>query len=37
MSIATDESHCNSFVLAPICFISKAKYFYSGNISITPS
>ena len=28
MSIATDESHCNSFVLVPICFISKAKYFY---------
>jgi outer membrane protein assembly complex protein YaeT len=28
MSIATDQSHCNSFVLRPICVISKAKYFY---------
>jgi outer membrane protein insertion porin family len=27
-NIATDQSHCNSFVLRPICFISKAKYFY---------
>ncbi len=28
MSIATDQSHCNSFVLTPFCWISKAKYFY---------
>lgn len=28
VSIATDRSHCNSFVLVPICWISKAKYFY---------
>jgi outer membrane protein insertion porin family len=28
MSIATDQSHCNSLVLKPICVISKSKYFY---------
>ncbi len=28
LSIATDVSHCNSFILRPICLISKAKYFY---------
>jgi outer membrane protein assembly complex protein YaeT len=27
-SIATDRSHCVTVVLTPICFISKAKYFY---------
>jgi outer membrane protein insertion porin family len=28
LSIATDQSHCNSVILRPICFISKSKYFY---------
>lgn len=28
MNIATDESGCNSFILVPICWISKSKYFY---------
>jgi len=28
LNIATDQSHCNSFILRPICVISKAKYFY---------
>jgi outer membrane protein insertion porin family len=27
-NIATDESQCNSFILVPICWISKSKYFY---------
>lgn len=27
-NIATDRSHCVTLVLTPICFISKAKYFY---------
>ena len=27
-SIATDKSHCVTMVLTPICFISKAHYFY---------
>ncbi|MBA3340762.1 MAG: BamA/TamA family outer membrane protein [Gemmatimonadaceae bacterium] len=27
-SIATDASHCVSVVLTPVCWISKAKYFY---------
>ncbi|MDQ3673100.1 MAG: hypothetical protein M3365_01825, partial [Gemmatimonadota bacterium] len=28
-SIHTTASHCNSFVLKPFCWISKAKYFYT--------
>jgi outer membrane protein assembly complex protein YaeT len=28
LSIATDQSHCASFILTPICWISKTKYFY---------
>jgi outer membrane protein insertion porin family len=28
-SISTTSSHCNSFVLVPFCWISKAKYFYT--------
>lgn len=28
-SIYTTASHCNSFILKPFCWISKAKYFYS--------
>src|ERR1035437_8104363 len=28
LSISTDQSHCASFILAPICLISKTKYFY---------
>ena len=28
-SIATTRSHCNSFILKPFCWISKAKYFYT--------
>jgi outer membrane protein insertion porin family/translocation and assembly module TamA len=28
LNIATDRSHCVTVVLTPICFISKAKYFY---------
>ena len=27
-SIATEESHCRSLLLKPICLISKARYFY---------
>ena len=27
-NIATDKSHCVTLVLTPICFISKAHYFY---------
>ena len=27
-SIATEESHCRSLLLKPICWISKARYFY---------
>ena len=30
-SISTTSSHCNSFVLVPFCWISKAKYFYTRN------
>ena len=29
LSIATDQSHCVSLILSPICFISKTRYFYS--------
>ncbi|MEX2110222.1 MAG: BamA/TamA family outer membrane protein [Gemmatimonadaceae bacterium] len=28
-SIHTTASHCNSFILKPFCWISKAKYFYT--------
>ncbi|HLA13767.1 MAG TPA: hypothetical protein VJZ25_01975, partial [Gemmatimonadaceae bacterium] len=28
-SIHTTESHCNSFILKPFCWISKSKYFYT--------
>ena len=28
MSVATDRSHCSSFVLKAICLINKSKYFY---------
>ena len=28
LSIATDRSHCSSFILKPICLINKSKYFY---------
>ena len=28
MSVATDRSHCTTFVLKPICLINKSKYFY---------
>jgi outer membrane protein assembly complex protein YaeT len=28
-SIYTTASHCNSFILKPFCWISKAKYFYT--------
>ncbi len=28
-SVSTSESHCNSFILKPACWISKAKYFYT--------
>jgi outer membrane protein insertion porin family/translocation and assembly module TamA len=28
-NIHTTASHCNSFILKPFCWISKAKYFYS--------
>ncbi len=29
LSIATDQSHCASLLLAPVCFISKTRYFYT--------
>ena len=29
LSIATDQSHCVSLLLAPICLIGKTKYFYT--------
>ncbi len=29
LSIATDQSHCVSLILRPICAISKTRYFYS--------
>ena len=29
LSIATDQSHCVSIILSPICWISKTKYFYA--------
>src|SRR5665647_3650936 len=29
LSIATDQSHCVSMLLAPICWISKTRYFYT--------
>jgi len=28
-SVSTTASHCNSFILKPFCWISKAKYFYT--------
>jgi outer membrane protein assembly factor BamA len=28
-NIYTTPSHCNSFILKPFCWISKAKYFYT--------
>jgi outer membrane protein assembly complex protein YaeT len=28
LSISTDQSHCASFILVPICLISKTRYFY---------
>jgi outer membrane protein insertion porin family len=28
-SVYTTASHCNSFFLAPFCWVSKAKYFYT--------
>lgn len=28
-SVATTASHCNSFILKPFCWISKAKYLYT--------
>jgi outer membrane protein insertion porin family len=28
LSIATDRSHCTSFILTPICFFSKSRLFY---------
>src|SRR6266540_1887590 len=30
-SIATDQSHCNSVILKPVCWISKSKYVYTKN------
>lgn len=29
LSIATDQSHCVSLLLSPICWISKTRYFYT--------
>src|ERR1019366_10723265 len=29
MNLATDQSHCVSLFLAPICWISKTRYFYT--------
>jgi outer membrane protein assembly factor BamA len=31
LSIATDQSHCVSLLLAPICWIGKTRYFYTRN------
>jgi len=28
-NIYTTSSHCNSFLLVPFCWISKAKYLYT--------
>jgi outer membrane protein insertion porin family len=30
-SVYTTSSHCNSFILVPFCWISKAKYFFTKN------
>lgn len=29
LSISTDQSHCVSLILSPICWISKTRYFYA--------
>ena len=29
LSIATDQSHCVSMLLSPVCWISKTRYFYT--------
>ena len=29
LSIVTDQSHCVSMILTPICWVSKTRYFYT--------